>query len=148
MDEYYKIDTSEAPFIVITFGEAFTLEVVKQFLADLEALLARKEKMVILGLSDHDHDHDEEGHHHHEKPERGVGKLQKQWLDQHKPEIGEYCLGIASVSDDSKMFKVYKLLMPTIIKRMYNAPGDMFLDEGEARAWLQSKLDAYYKETA
>lgn len=139
MDEYYKIDMSEAPLLVITFGEAFTLEVVKQFLADLEGLLARKEQFAVLGLSDHDHD--EDGH-HHEKPERGVGKLQKQWLDAHKPEIGKYCLGIATVAEDLKFFKVYKLLMPQIIKRMYNTPGDMFQTESEARAWLQSKLEA------
>jgi hypothetical protein len=140
MDNYYKIDTREAPLIVVTFGEAFTLEVLKQFLADLEQLLAKKEKFVVLGLSNHDHD-DEDDDHHHEKPERGVGKLQKQWLDAHKPEIGKYCLGIASVSNSSKLFKVYKLLMPTIIKRMYNTPGDMFLSEAEAREWLLSKLD-------
>lgn len=140
MDEYYKIDTSEAPLIVVSFGETFTLDVTKQFLADLEQLLAKKEKFVVLGLSDHDHEDDDD--HHHDKPERGVGKLQKQWLDVHKPEIGRYCLGIASVSDSSKLFKVYKLLMPTIIKRMYNTPGDMFLSEAEARAWLQSRLHA------
>ena len=125
----HTIDDSQFPCIVIEFDSPMSVVSAQALFAYFDQVLARKQRFALIMFSN------VEGQH-----ERGVAKMQKDWLNAHRSVFGEYCVGLAMVTQSTRFIALYKLMAGQIIKRMYNCPGQLFTDLDQAQIWLQAQL--------
>jgi hypothetical protein len=132
----YTIDDNQFPLILIQLDSPMSLTEAQQLFAYFEDVLAKAQPFVCIIASNI------EGQH-----ERGTAKLQKDWLKGHRESFGQYCAGLAMVTQSSRFIALYKLAAGQIIKRMYNCPGRLFIDLDEAKAWSQEQLGLFESST-
>lgn len=126
----YRIDESLKPIIVVHFDAALSVESANRLFGQVDDLLTRTGTFGLVMQVNYQGG----------EPERGVTKIQKNWLSANRPLFKKECVGIAMVSSDAKYVSFYAPLANKIISRMYHCPGAMFGDADKAMAWLQARL--------
>jgi hypothetical protein len=126
----YQIDESLNPIVIVHFNASLTVETATRLFSEVDDLLTR---LGTFGLV-------MQVNYQGGEQERGVTKMQKQWLSANRPRFKKDCVGIAMVSSDAKYVSFYAPLANKIISRMYHCPGAMFGNADKALAWVQARL--------
>lgn len=127
----YTIDDSSHPLVIITVTGPLNLDDARSMTDTYEVLLQNPSRFAIAMVSNNEEHGEEAGQKH-----------MNAWIKTHRPLIGERCAGMAIVTQSTKFISVYKLIAGQVIRRIYNCPGKLFTDQGEAEAWLQEQLAA------
>ncbi len=69
-------------------------------------------------------------------------KLETDWLKAHKPQMKEYCFGIALLANPGIRALLQKIIMKGFGQNFFGCACDVFYDEETARNWLLSKQAA------
>jgi hypothetical protein len=72
-------------------------------------------------------------------------KLFSDWLKSNKSLLKRYCYGLAMVTASEGMQKVYKPVARFMISKTYGCPGDLFVKEEDATAWLLNQQNIFGK---
>lgn len=62
------------------------------------------------------------------------------WTKQHKPEISQYCAGIAVVPDSNKLGLLWAPIVARVTRSLYGCPGKVFSSLDEAKDWVAEQL--------
>ncbi|MEM9818404.1 MAG: ABC transporter ATP-binding protein, partial [Cyanobacteria bacterium P01_D01_bin.6] len=70
------------------------------------------------------------------------------WTKVHKPEISQYCAGVAMVPDSAKLIKLWGPMVAKVTQNMYGCPGKVFSSLDEAKDWAAEQLGLVETATA
>ena len=132
------IDDSRWPLVSARFQGAGTPTEMAQFYTKFEAWLAKQEKFALVLQRDDAEAAEEQGKH---SPE--VKQMRKDgiaWTKAHKPEISQYCAGVAMVPDSAKLLKLWGPMVATVTRTLYGCPGKVFGSMDEAEGWAAEQL--------
>jgi len=125
----FVVDEGQFPLVIARFDAALTPDAAQQLFNRFDVLLAKAQPFALVMDSRH------EGQH-----AKGVAKMQKDWLQAQRAQLGQYCVGIAIVTQSSRYVAFYKPIADRMIRRMYNCPGRLFTDADAAQVWLWKLL--------
>ena len=132
------IDDSRWPLVSARFQGAGTPTEMAQFYARFEAWLAKQEKFALVLQRDDAEAAEEQG-----KRSPEVKQMRKDgiaWTKAHKPEISQYCAGVAMVPDSAKLLKLWGPMVATVTRTLYGCPGKVFGSMDEAEGWAAEQL--------
>ena len=132
------IDDSRWPLVSARFQGAGTPTEMAQFYTKFEAWLAKQEKFSLVLQRDDAEAAEEQG-----KRSPEVKQMRKDgiaWTKAHKPEISQYCAGVAMVPDSAKLLKLWGPMVATVTRTLYGCPGKVFGSMDEAEGWAAEQL--------
>ena len=132
------IDDSRWPLVSARFQGAGTPTEMAQFYTKFEAWLAKQEKFALVLQRDDAEAAEEQG-----KRSPEVKQMRKDgiaWTKAHKPEISQYCAGVAMVPDSAKLLKLWGPMVATVTRTLYGCPGKVFGSMDEAEGWAAEQL--------
>lgn len=117
------------PLVIATYRAAMTLDDYRAQLAQWHAWLARGERFAVLRVfaSTDSLTHPE-----------GSAQLSRQWLQETRPRLQQWVLGMATVVPASH----YESLRRMQMEKAFGVPGEVFQDKDEALAWLKQRVFA------
>ncbi|MGD1896976.1 MAG: ABC transporter ATP-binding protein [Phormidesmis sp.] len=126
------------PVVSVCFQGNGTPEEMTHFYQRFEAWLAKKERFVLVMQRLNAEAADAEG-----KKSATVRQMRKDgiaWTKKHRPEIAQYCTGVAIVPDSAKMIAVWGPIVARVTQNMYGCPGKTFLSLEKANVWAIGQL--------
>ncbi|MEM9804846.1 MAG: ABC transporter ATP-binding protein [Cyanobacteria bacterium P01_D01_bin.56] len=132
------IDDSRWPMVSARFKGTGTPTDMAQFYNKFEAWLAKQEKFALVIQRD-----DAEAAEEQSKRSPEVKQMRKEgiaWTKAHKPQISQYCAGMAMVPDSAKLIKLWGPMVATVTRTMYGCPGKVFGSMDEAEGWAAERL--------
>ncbi|MEM1255034.1 MAG: ABC transporter ATP-binding protein [Cyanobacteria bacterium P01_H01_bin.21] len=132
------IDDSRWPLVSARFQGAGTPTEMAQFYTKFEAWLAKQEKFALVLQRDDAEAAEEQG-----KSSPEVKQMRKDgiaWTKTHKPQISQYCAGVAMVPDSAKLLKLWGPMVATVTRTLYGCPGKVFSSMDEAEGWAIEQL--------
>ncbi|MEM9486532.1 MAG: ABC transporter ATP-binding protein, partial [Cyanobacteria bacterium P01_F01_bin.116] len=132
------IDDSRWPMVSAQFQGTGTPADMAQFYNKFEAWLAKQEKFALVIQRDDAEAAEEQG-----KRSPEVKQMRKDgiaWTKAHKPQISQYCAGMAMVPDSAKLIKLWGPMVATVTRTMYGCPGKVFGSMDEAEGWAAERL--------
>lgn len=140
-----SIDDSRWPLVCAHFQGTGTSAEMAQFYARFEEWLAKQEPFALVLQRDDAEAAEEQG-----KRSPEVKQMRKEgiaWTKAHKPQISEYCAGVAMVPDSAKLIKLWGPIVGKITQNMYGCPGQVFGSLDEAKGWAAAQLGLAEAET-
>ncbi|MEM9218020.1 MAG: ABC transporter ATP-binding protein [Cyanobacteria bacterium P01_F01_bin.150] len=132
------IDDSHWPLVSAQFQGMGTPEEMAQFYRHFETWLAKQEKFALVIQRDDAEAAEEQGK---RSPEaKQMRKEGMAWTKAHKPQIAQYCAGVAMVPDSNKLIKLWGPMVAKVTRTMYGCPGKVFGSVGEAEGWAADQL--------
>ncbi|MEO0644547.1 MAG: ABC transporter ATP-binding protein [Cyanobacteria bacterium J06650_10] len=132
------IDDSRWPLVLVQFQGNGTPAEMSQFYRHFEDWLARKETFALVMQRD-----DAEAAEAAGKRSPEVKQMRKDgiaWTKAHKPEISQYCAGVAMVPDSAKLVKLWGPMVAKVTQHMYGCPGKVFGSVESAEVWAMQQL--------
>ncbi|MEM9903704.1 MAG: ABC transporter ATP-binding protein [Cyanobacteria bacterium P01_D01_bin.44] len=132
------IDDSRWPIVSARFQSIDTPEEMAKFYSKFETWLAKKEKFALVFQRD-----DAEAAEEKSKRSPIAKQIRKEgiaWTRAHKPQISEYCAGVAMVPDSAKLIKLWGPMVAKVTQTMYGCPGKVFGSLDEAKVWAAEQL--------
>ena len=123
------------PIIYVHFQGASTVKETKNFLSRFSEWLSRQESFSLI-LRQTAIENDPISAEEHKEVHRAIA----QWAKQHKPQIANYCVGMAMVIDSPKAFEEEQAKIPKMMKGMFGCPGKAFKTIGSAEQWIENLL--------
>ncbi|MEM9215826.1 MAG: ABC transporter ATP-binding protein, partial [Cyanobacteria bacterium P01_F01_bin.150] len=134
-----SIDDSRWPIVSARFEGAGTMTEMNQFYTRFETWLAKQEPFALVVQRNNAEEAEKQGKRSPEaKQMRQAGM---DWIKAHKPQISQYCAGVAMVPDSAKLVKVWGPMVGAAAKTMYGCPGKVFGSTEEAKVWATERLD-------
>ena len=133
------IDESRWPLVSARFQGAGTPEEMDRFYTRFEAWLAKQERFALVLQRDNAEAAEEQS-----KGSPEVKQMRKDgiaWTKAHKPEVSQYCAGVAIVPDSAKLLKLWGPMVAKVTQNMYGCPGKVFASVDEAKTWASDRLD-------
>ncbi|MGD1861230.1 MAG: ABC transporter ATP-binding protein [Leptolyngbyaceae cyanobacterium] len=140
------IDDSRWPVVSARFQGTGTPTDMAQFYAQFEAWLAKQEKFALVIQRD-----DAEAAEAESKRSPAAKQMRKEgiaWTKAHKPQIAQYCAGVAMVPDSTKLLAVWGPIVAKVTQNMYGCPGKVFGSLDEAKGWAAAQLGLAETTTA
>ena len=140
------IDDSRWPVVSARFRGTGTPTDMAQFYAKFEAWLAKREKFALVIQRDDAEAAEAEG-----KRSPEAKQMRKEgiaWTKAHKPQIAQYCAGVAMVPDSTKLLAVWGPIVAKVTQNMYGCPGKVFGSLDEAKGWAAEQLGLAETTTA
>ena len=132
------IDDSRWPLVSVRFQGMGTPDEMTRFYRRFEAWLAKREQFALVLQRDDAEAAEEQG-----KRSPVAKQMRKEgiaWTKLHKPEISQYCAGVAMVPDSTKLLALWGPMVATVTQNMYGCPGRVFGSLDEARGWAAEQL--------
>jgi ATP-binding cassette subfamily B protein len=130
------IDDSRWPLVFIHFQGTDTHETMEQFYNCFEGWLARQERFsLVIRRSDA-----EAAESNRSPAAKELRKLGIAWTKVHKPQISQYCAGVALLADSAKLIALWSPIVAKVTQNMYGCPGRVFGSPLEAEQWAASQL--------
>ena len=129
------------PFIYIHFQGASTLEDTHNFLARFEEWLSRQESFSLVlrqTAIENESILAEEHHKVHRSIAQWAMRSECFSAKQRKPQIANYCVGMAMVTDSTEAFKAEKNKISKMIDGVFGCPGKAFQKTESGKEWLES----------
>ena len=133
------IDDSRWPLVSVRFQGMGTPDEMTRFYRRFEAWLAKRERFALVLQRDDAEAAEEQG-----KRSPVAKQMRKEgiaWTKLHKPEISQYCAGVAMVPDSTKLIALWGPMVATVTRNMYGCPGKVFGSLDEAKGWAAEQLD-------
>ena len=133
------IDDSRWPLVSVRFQGMGTPDEMTRFYRRFEAWLAKRERFALVLQRDDAEAAEEQG-----KRSPVAKQMRKEgiaWTKLHKPEISQYCAGVAMVPDSPKLLALWGPMVATVTQNMYGCPGRVFGSLDEAKNWAAERLD-------
>ncbi len=128
----YRLDDSQFPiFTLATDDSPATLNDMREFEASLRAALDRRAPFGIIAFITTENE---------TKPDKEVTKASNDIIKRLKPELSQWCVGYAGVTQVGKWIKLYKPIAHIMARNRMGCDGALFEHETDARAWLTTKL--------
>jgi|GEM_PF-141 len=132
------INDARWPVVSVRIQGLDSPEGMAQLYARFEEWLARQEQFCIIFQRDNAEEAEDKGK---RSPEaKQMRKDGITWAKTHKPQIAQYCAGIAMVPDSAKLVAVQRPIMAKVTKHMYGCPGQVFSSVAEAEQWAAEQL--------
>ncbi|MEM6453146.1 MAG: ABC transporter ATP-binding protein [Cyanobacteria bacterium P01_D01_bin.105] len=133
------IDDSRWPLVRAHFQGNGTPAEMARFYRCFEGWLARKETFALVMQRDNAEAAEAAGK---GSPEaKHMRKDGIAWTKAHKPEISQYCAGVAIVPDSAKLVKLWGPMVAKVTQHMYGCPGKVFGSVESAERWATQKLE-------
>ncbi|MEM6432834.1 MAG: ABC transporter ATP-binding protein [Cyanobacteria bacterium P01_D01_bin.115] len=132
------IDDSRWPLVSVRFQGMGTPDEMTRFYHRFEAWLAKREQFALVLQRDDAEAAEEQG-----KRSPVAKQMRKEgiaWTKLHKPEISQYCAGVAMVPDSTKLLALWGPMVATVTRNMYGCPGKVFGSLDEAKGWAAEQL--------
>ena len=132
------IDDSRWPLVSARFQGNGAPEDMSRFYSCFEEWLAKQERFALVLQRDDAEAAAEQG-----KRSPEVKQMRKQgiaWTKAHKPQISQYCAGMAMVPDSAKLIALWGPIVGKVTQNMYGCPGKVFGSMDEAKAWAAEQL--------
>ncbi|MGD1943065.1 MAG: ABC transporter ATP-binding protein [Leptolyngbyaceae cyanobacterium] len=132
------IDDSRWPLVSVRFQGMGTPDEMTRFYRRFEAWLAKRERFALVFQRDDAEAAEEQG-----KRSSVAKQMRKEgiaWTKLHKPEISQYCAGVAMVPDSTKLIALWGPMVATVTRNMYGCPGKVFGSLDEAKGWAVEQL--------
>lgn len=128
----YQLDDSQFPILTQTTDDtALTVDDMVRYERVLRAALDRGSPFGIIALVTSETE---------TKTPREVTRYGNDMFKRLKPELAQWCVGYAGVTQVGKWLKLYKPIANVIIRNRMGCDGAVFEREEDARAWLMEKL--------
>jgi hypothetical protein len=135
-----EVDTTQWPTVYMKVDALLTTTAVTEYINEMEHLLAREEPFGLIYLSEMT---DEEAR---QRREKEAQKLSNGWLKANRERMGRYCIGIAMVTNATRMMRLYKPIARRTFKRTMGVAGDLFFTQSEAAAWMAAQFTTFNTE--
>ncbi|MBE7385549.1 MAG: ABC transporter ATP-binding protein [Leptolyngbya sp. SIO1E4] len=132
------IDDSRWPLVSVRFRGMGTPAEMTRFYSRFEEWLAKQERFALVLQRD-----DAEAAEAQGKRSPVAKQMRKEgiaWTKAHKPEISQYCAGVAMVPDSTKLLAVWGPIVAKVTRNMYGCPGKVFGSLDEAKGWAAEQL--------
>ncbi|MEM9980646.1 MAG: ABC transporter ATP-binding protein, partial [Cyanobacteria bacterium P01_D01_bin.2] len=132
------IDDSRWPVVSVRFQGMGTPDEMTRFYKRFEEWLAKQEQFALVLQRD-----DAEAAEAQGKRSPVAKQMRKEgmaWTKAHKPEISQYCAGVAMVPDSTKLLAVWGPMVAKVTQNMYGCPGKVFSSLDEAKVWAAEQL--------
>ncbi|MEM1280078.1 MAG: ABC transporter ATP-binding protein [Cyanobacteria bacterium P01_H01_bin.152] len=132
------IDDSRWPLVSVRFQGMGTPDEMTRFYSRFEEWLMKQERFALVLQRD-----DAEAAEAQGKRSPVAKQMRKEgiaWTKVHKPEISQYCAGVAMVPDSTKLIALWGPMVATVTQNMYGCPGKVFGSLDEARDWAAAQL--------
>ena len=123
------------PLIYVHFQGASTIKNTKKFLSRFDEWLSRRKSFSLI-LRQTAIENDSIPADEHTKVHRAIA----QWAKQNKPQIAQYCVGMAMVIDSPEAFEEEQIKIPKMINGMFGCPGKAFETTEPAEQWSENLL--------
>ncbi|MEO1350910.1 MAG: ABC transporter ATP-binding protein [Cyanobacteria bacterium J06635_15] len=138
------IDDSRWPLVSAHFQGMGTPEEMNRFYRCFEAWLAKRERFALVLQRDNAEAAEAQG-----KRSPVAKQMRKDgiaWTKAHKPDISQYCAGVAMVPDSVKLIKLWGPMVAKVTQNMYGCPGKVFGSVDEAKTWAADQLGIAAKQ--
>lgn len=140
------IDDSRWPLVSVRIQGVSTLAEMTRFYSCFEKWLAKQERFVLVLQRDDTEVADAQGT---RSPEaKQILKEGIAWTKAHKPEISQYCAGVAMVPGSTKLLAIRGPMMAKIMQNMYGCPVKVLGSLDEAKTWAMEQLGLPQTEMA
>ncbi|VEP18294.1 conserved hypothetical protein [Hyella patelloides LEGE 07179] len=127
------ITEEKYPIIYVHFKGAATLENTQNFLARFSEWLSRSESFSLI-LRQTSIEKESVPAEESKKFHLAIA----QWAKQNKPQIAQYCIGMAMVIDSPEALKEQQVKLPKTINSLFGCSGQAFATNTEAEEWIKS----------
>ncbi|MEM6502482.1 MAG: ABC transporter ATP-binding protein [Cyanobacteria bacterium P01_C01_bin.89] len=132
------IDDSRWPLVSVRFQGLETPDETTRFYTQFEAWLERQEQFcLIVQRCDAE---DAEAHGKRSPEAKRMRKEGIAWTKAHRPQIAQYCAGVAMVLDSAKLVAFWGPVAAKVTQNMYGCPGKVFGSLTQAEGWGAKKL--------
>lgn len=132
------IDDSRWPIVSAHLQGSDSPAEMTQFYAQFETWLARQEQFFLILQRDNAEAANERGKRSPE--DKQMRKDGITWMKAHKPQISQYCAGIAVVPDSTKLVTLWGPIASKVIQNLYGCSGRVFSSLADAEAWAADQL--------
>ncbi|MGD1851754.1 MAG: ABC transporter ATP-binding protein [Cyanophyceae cyanobacterium] len=132
------IDDSRWPLVSVRFQGLETSDETTRFYKQFEAWLARQERFCLIVQRC-----DAEAAEARGKRSPEAKRMRKEgiaWTKAHRPQIAQYCTGVAMVLDSSKLVAFWGPVAAKVTQSIYGCPGKVFGSLDQAEGWGAEKL--------
>ncbi|MEL6325462.1 MAG: ABC transporter ATP-binding protein [Cyanobacteria bacterium J06626_23] len=133
-----NIDDSRWPLVSVRFQGMGTPAEMARFYGHFEEWLAKQEQFALVMHRDEAEAAETRG-----KRSPVAKQMRKDgiaWTKAHKPQISQYCAGVAMVPDSAKLIKLWGPVVAQVTQNLYGCPGKVFGSSDEARGWAAARL--------
>ncbi|MEO1591896.1 MAG: ABC transporter ATP-binding protein, partial [Cyanobacteria bacterium J06632_22] len=131
------IDDSRWPLVSAAFQGLDTPAEMERFYQAFETWLATEERFSLI-VQRHDAEAaEQQGKSPAAKQMRKAGIA---WTKAHKPQISQYCAGVAMVPDSAKLIALWGPMVAKVTQTMYGCPGKVFSSTEAATVWAAERL--------
>lgn len=132
-NDIYSVEEHIEPILIFQINEKITRNDLQSYITSWEHRLARKEPFGVLIVQ-----YDEAN-----QSDQEIIKLGLQWHRTHKSHIRQYCVGVAVVTNSTRMITRLKprISITRAMRIWLGCPGQTCTTEAEAKAWLTRQLD-------
>ncbi|MBP0002785.1 MAG: hypothetical protein J7642_03525 [Cyanobacteria bacterium SBC] len=130
-----EIEEQNYPIVSVKFEGVATLEETEAYLSQFTDWLSREKPfgLILYRSNSEDGEDVDRAKQSHE--------LVVRWAKQYKPQIAQYCMGMAVVSDLSQMSERQQQMAPKALGVLFGCPGQVFDNSTDAEQWLQQQLN-------
>lgn len=126
----FQSNEQEWPLVSLRNEGETSLEDMQHYIATWERWLERKEPFGVLL--------NQQGE--VQKISKEVAALSNNWHKEHKEQIAQYCVGMAMITNSSRLLFLYKPIAGQMVQKRMGCPGKVFTTEDEAKVWAAQQV--------
>jgi hypothetical protein len=134
------IHEEDYPIVTVHFEGTTTLEDTKTYLSRFETWLLRVQPFGIIVHQTNSEDAEP-------NQVKEVHQFTAQWAKQHKPQISQYCAGIAMTFDSAVIVAARQGQAPKLIETLFGCSGQVFEARTDAHNWLQQQINSFVRSS-